>query len=332
MAELAFRDFTERDIDACVQLLREGHDPRFSRGRFAWLHLQNPLAPSRIALAWDNNRLIGFYAVIKKKLLINGQTCIGGRDIDPVVHPDFRGKGVFGRLLQYGLVNFTEIDVLFNFANTLSAPGFLKQGWQSLGMLQDYIFQTDHNGWGVKPVFASALSWSHLALVERSQDRRTVEEVWPGSLRDYDGLFDCLLDSGIQVERGAEYLDWRYLKKPGCNYRFFAEKNQGSIERLYILKFNEDIPEIILCDVVQTFDAGSSFAALFCELRGLGRGYKIKIWGSFHRALQRQFVKKPFSAQFGQNVLVRQVPGKNNQPELYHIQNWMITHGDLEVI
>jgi hypothetical protein len=151
-------------------------------------------------------------------------------------------------------------------------------------------------------------------------------------LRDYDRLFDCRPGTGIQVERGAEYLDWRYLKKPGRGYRFFAEKNQGSIDRLYILKFNEAVSEIILCDVVQTFDAGTSFAALFHELRGMGRGYKIKIWGSFHRALQRQFVKKPFSAKFGQNVLVRQGQGKNNQNEFYYMKNWMITHGDLEII
>jgi hypothetical protein len=329
---MVFRDFTEKDIDACVKLLQTGHDSGFCRERFEWLHLQNPHAPSRIALALDNDRLVGFYAVIKKTMQINGKAYIGGRDIDPVVHPDFRRKGMFSRLLDYGLKNFTEIDVLFNFANSLSEPGFLKHGWRSLGNLQDYIFQTDIKGRGTKQVIASALSWGRLAIVSRNPVGNTIEEICPSSFGRYDWLFDATPHAPIQVTREPDYLDWRYLKKPGRPYRFFAEKNQGTITRIYILKFEEADAEITLCDVAQTVEAGSSFAALFHELRGLSQGYKIKIWGSFHRGCRWQFVRNPLNTQPGMNVLVRQMPGRGLQPDLFHIQNWLFTHGDLEVI
>ena len=95
---MEIREFRPEDRQGCLDLLRRGHDPDFSAERFDWLHFQNPMAPSNIALCLDDGEVVGFYAAIKKKVIIDGIEYIGARDIDPVVSPAYRGRGIFSSL------------------------------------------------------------------------------------------------------------------------------------------------------------------------------------------------------------------------------------------
>lgn len=333
MPGVMIRDFTVDDQSACLQLLQTGHDPAFSPARFEWLHLQAPLSPSRMALAWDGPRLVGCYAVIRKPLLHCGRALLGGRDVDPVVHPDYRGRGVFQRLLKYGLEHFKDIDVFFNFANAASAPGFLKQGWQHVGDLHDRVFQVGIQSAGVKQVAARALSVGKQLCSRAPLVDVKVTEVRPERFGDYPQLAGPAVAGQVQVVRDAVWLDWRYLRKPAQSYRFFAQTHHGQVERLYILATEAKGGDLTLCDLLEApLATGGSLSPLFHALRREGMKGKVKIWDRFHSDSRRQFIKKPLARASGMPVFIRQGMGRSGRPELLSLDNWLLTHGDLEVV
>ena len=63
---------------------------------------------------------------------------IGGRKVkavqssDTIVHPAYRGRGIFSRLLVYGENRYQDLgcEFVFGFPNENSMPGFLKSGWK----------------------------------------------------------------------------------------------------------------------------------------------------------------------------------------------------------
>lgn len=141
---ISLRKYSLQDKDKCVDLLQRAHDSKFTIERFDWLHHHNPMAPSDIALVLDGENVVGFYGALKKTAIINDREYVIARDIDPVVDPNYRRRGLFGKMLDFALENFTDIDFFYNFANKASAPGFLKRGWQSIGPLRDCVSQTGY--------------------------------------------------------------------------------------------------------------------------------------------------------------------------------------------
>lgn len=332
MSGLMIQEFTLADQAACLQLLRTGHDPCFSLERFEWMHLRAPLSPSRMALAWDGAQLVGCYAVIRKPLLCRGQLLLGGRDVDPVVHPAYRGRGVFQLLLRYGLEHFSDIDVFFNFANSASAPGFLKQGWQRAGVLGDRVFQVGVQGCRVKQIAARALSVAHQLRCAGLREEVNVTECRPCRFADYSHLTSPV-DGQVQVIRDPAWLDWRYLGKPAQGYRFFSQTRNDQVERLYILSVESKGSDLTLCDMLEApAAAGGSLSPLFQALRQVGMKGKVKIWDRFHPDSRRQFIKKPLTRPGGMPVFIRQGAGRAARPELLTLDNWLLTHGDLEVV
>lgn len=132
------RTFESGDIEGCLALLQAVHVPDFSRARFEWLHFKNPLAPSQIVIAEYNRKIIGLYSATKKNIYINGNNFIGARDVDPVVHPTFRGQGIFTQMLDFSLGIDSRIDFHYNFKNISSRQGFVTDHQWTYAELQAY--------------------------------------------------------------------------------------------------------------------------------------------------------------------------------------------------
>jgi GNAT superfamily N-acetyltransferase len=108
---------------------------------FKWKHIENPYGPSIITYALHNNKVIGVRPLWKCNLIYNGAMYSGYQPCDTVVHPDYRGKGIFTKMTIQAL-NFAVdagADIIFNFPNNQSAPGYKKLGWTQLDNLNRYI-------------------------------------------------------------------------------------------------------------------------------------------------------------------------------------------------
>jgi GNAT superfamily N-acetyltransferase len=317
------------DFDNCIRLLKLGHTNDFDSKRFEWLHVKNALAPSRIAVAEHEGAIIGVYAVIKKNVLFNGIKYIAGRDIDPVVHPDFRGKGIFSQLIDYGFNSFHEIDFFFNFANDLSKTGFLNKGWREIGRLKDYIYQV---GYDNQYSFQFCLYWI-CRINYSATNRDNFCELSLDKITDnLDGL-SCFSSNRFCVQRDIEYIRWRYDMHPFNTYKYIVALDKNEVTKIAIVRIDPDNNEIILCDFLYRDKSDASIDFLVSFLRNSGLLYKIKMWHSYPDVVRRQFITNPFKRkQTGQIFLVKSFPGKEIPDGLYDIGKWIVTYGDAEIM
>ena len=66
-----------------------------SSNDWRWLYIDNPTGPAHISLFYDNNQLLGHYAVVPTLLKCKDESFIAYRSMTTMVHPDGRGRGLF---------------------------------------------------------------------------------------------------------------------------------------------------------------------------------------------------------------------------------------------
>lgn len=327
---LEFRSYNREDLPACLALIREGHDTDFSEERFRWLHEQAPLGPSAIALCMDGDKVMGIYSVIRKKVCLGDRELIGGRDVDPVVHPSCRGQGVFSRLLKFGLENFTGLDFFFNFANPASARGFMANGWKQAFTLDDAVCQLGYD---------KAFSRNHLVYLATGSRIRNRplrgEEITAGEARSF--LTDSALQGALHapadrlwVERSPKYLTWRYLDHPLHQYRWFLETGVDGHRHLAVVRHH---PEQNRLDVVDFLGHGTepNLGDWLPLWKKEFPGASVVVWASTPAAARRGFIQNPLAKGKGRPFLVREFPGKTMVTAAELGGPWCLTAGDLEI-
>lgn len=322
---LSLRRYTPADQQKCVDLLQKGHDPNFTVERFNWLHHRNPLAPSDIALVVDGDTIAGFYGALKKKAVIDGQEYVLARDIDPVVDPNYRGKGLFGKMLDFALENFTDIDFFYNFANKASAPGFLKRGWQSIGPLRDYVSQTGYGS------FFSRQFPLYLASCARRKKgfSGAVREISPDALEE--GWTPVCPQGKIWALRDTAFIRWRYVMNPMKTYSFYALMDGEAVKSICVTRFIEEKGHLLIIDYIHLVGEEEGLSPFLSFFRQQYGAVSVYIWQTSTDRMLVGFVTKPFKKSSGQNFLVRTFPGKPVPDKIYNIDNWYVARGDSEV-
>jgi GNAT superfamily N-acetyltransferase len=97
-----------------------------------WFYLENPFGDAVVSLAFENNILAGHYAVIPY-YLIREQEIKSYLSMTTMVHPDFRGRGLFIKQAKTVYEKLMDLgaDCVFGFPNENSAHGFKKHlGWK----------------------------------------------------------------------------------------------------------------------------------------------------------------------------------------------------------
>ncbi|MBW3466408.1 GNAT family N-acetyltransferase [Arthrospiribacter ruber] len=109
-------------------------------------HLDNPHGPSIISYAKEGDNLIAFRAFWRMNFVISSKTFIGYQPCDTATHPDYRGKGFFKKLTLLALEEAKKqnVDVILNFPNNNSYPGYLKLGWIDFPKLNRYVFPVNY--------------------------------------------------------------------------------------------------------------------------------------------------------------------------------------------
>lgn len=322
---IRIRDFEPGDTEGCLKLLQLGHTPEFTRERFEWLHFQNPMAPSRIVVAEYKGQIVGLYSAIKKQVTIFGKTYIGARDVDPVVHPSFRKKGIFTAMLDYALEHYREIDFHFNFANASSRAGFLKMGWREIGSLSDCLYQVHYDRVPSKAFLLYALS--HLRRIER---QHTAQELDSVDKQEFANLY-AEKRAGICVNRTYEYVNWRYSENPLYKYYQIADGTGPGISKLAIGKPDRLRGTFTLHDFfVAQGSADCSMDYLVNYVRDNSFDV-LRTWRTCSSALRSQMIYNPRSRHSALRFFVRKC-SQHTPSALYDMDKWMLTPGDLEVM
>lgn len=328
---LEFRLARPEDSPSCLELVRTGHDSTFSAERFDWLHRRGPWGPTRAALALSGERVVGMYSVLPKTVVFDGRTFRGARDVDPVVHPDFRGQGLFSRLLGFGLDQFEDLDFLFNFANPASAAGFRKFGWRDCAPLEDRVRQL---GFSAAPS-ASTLLWvlglANPAGRTGARTRMLDEDEFSAWLGDgFPSPAPGSTPGLAGVHRTAAYFRWRYLDHPMHRYTYFLAEGPDGPTGLAVCRHHREAGMVSVLDVVG-FGSSPALGDWLVEWRGRFGTSRVVAWNSLPAPVLKGLLGNPFKKGRGQTFLVRELPGRETPAEILDSRHWYLTRGDLEI-
>ena len=164
-----------------------------------WLYAANPFGPARMVRVTEGERWVGFMAMVPVELARRGQRLRAYYVVNVLVHPQFHGKNLFGRM-----ITAAQASVTVDGAALMGHPNDMAlKSWQRAHM---------HFHEPLRPSLALPVPWG------RGVSASTVREV--GQLDASDSV---LADIASQSESWCvaatpEYLDWRYLRHPSNAY------------------------------------------------------------------------------------------------------------------
>jgi GNAT superfamily N-acetyltransferase len=217
--DLTFRRSRPDDRDAILDLLRVSLgrevDDRYD-ALFAWKHEENAFGPSPAWVACDGDRIAGFRTLMRWEFLDGTRPVRAVRAVDTATHPDYQGRGIFTRLTLHALDELAAegVDLVFNTPNEQSRPGYLKMGWEEVGVLPTLI----------RPTRVRTLPKILAAKVpaERWSEPSTAGMAAADALADETAVRD-LLDhhppgTGLRTALRPDVLRWRF-GTPLLHYR-----------------------------------------------------------------------------------------------------------------
>lgn len=139
-------EVSDNDIHSIYELFEEVFHKRRSLKSFKAQFSNTSLGYSFHAIAKDNGKIIGHNVYVPFKYLVKDRSFLACLSLDAMIHPDYRGKGVYRKLLQvcedlavkYGCV------LRFGFPNDNSYPVQIKGfNYNDVGRLNIYCLPID---------------------------------------------------------------------------------------------------------------------------------------------------------------------------------------------
>jgi GNAT superfamily N-acetyltransferase len=178
-------------------------------------------------VALSGQKVVGFQSFFLWPYERNGVVYNSYQSGNSIVHPDFRGRGIFQALLNYIFTNnLKEIDFFIGFPVEASCRSFLKCNWKSILDLQWYVNV-------VNPFF----------LLYR---KKRLDNFFSRTRSEYlVNTHDCFTLSNDKL-----FLNWKdNLKSSKGDYYFFDYKINGDLGIVFELKYQKrkyNVTELII--------------------------------------------------------------------------------------
>jgi len=249
--EWTIREYQEGDEEQILQLRGIALSGSRNKEWWKWMFRDGPAGPAIISLAVVKQRIIAQMASIWVMIQIGDKATRGTHGVDLMVHPDYRRQGVFtalGKKGQEDLLNRSR-SITYGTPNDQSRPGFVNR-LNALPICEVPLLVKVID-WGA--VLKQRYKFPALAgkilgnIWERITNRKPslkaagiiVEEVF-----SFDEQIDKFWEKAsriknIMIIKDMKYLNWRYIAKPGHEYRIFLARKQDEIAGYVVLKLQE---------------------------------------------------------------------------------------------
>jgi hypothetical protein len=252
--EWSIREYREGDEEQIRELrgiaLSGSRDSQW----WKWMYRDGPAGPALIMLAEAKQKIIGQFAAIPVRLKVGDRATEGGHGFDAMVHPDYRHLGIFKTLSTTlsGSNLVSNRSISYGTPNDQSHPGFVKR-LHSLDICE-------------VPVLVKVIAWGNVLkrrygipvfagnLLGNAWERMTTR-ISPSKNADVEvervSSFDERIDKfwlkaseikNIMVIKDMKYLNWRYVAKPGNEYKIFLAKRQDEIAGFIVIKLERGVP------------------------------------------------------------------------------------------
>jgi hypothetical protein len=268
-------------------------------------------------LAIDAGRIVGQYVVMPTRLRVGGERVEGAQSLDTMVHPDYRGQGMFVKLANacYELAASRGVEVLYGFPNVNSYPGFVRQlNWDHTGDIPRWVRHLDLGKHPRAPKALRPLGRIATRLIKAGNPAAGGVTVRAG--RPDGAALDVLLDrwratGGLcRIERSRDWYDWRFSERSGERYEWLTAYRGADARALVILNRAASALVDFLGDDVEAMEAATASAVLLAGESGAASMSTVtsepvpiaalKACGFFDRArvplIVRALTARPFDA------------------------------------
>ncbi|MFM2360049.1 MAG: hypothetical protein RLY16_2042 [Bacteroidota bacterium] len=219
-----FSDQYSRPIEETSLMMQQFYEHPFQKNKSLRL------------VALDGDIVIGFQSFFYWPYLRNGvihNTCQSGNSL---VHPNYRGKGIFQKLLNAIEVICKEqqVELVMGFPVEMSYPSFMKMGWSNPFNLI----------WYLKMVNPLAFLFDQQRL-----DQQFEKAARPIKQSFFQNMF--------RLNRDEAFEDWIHTTRKMNDYRYFTF-SKGDSQINFVVKFNKRnkwINELVIGDIkTNSFD------------------------------------------------------------------------------
>lgn len=136
---MKIRDYTNGDEIEIVKLFELVFGKPMSLEYWTWRFRDNPCSKYAIKLMWNEQELIGHYAVSPVMLDVEGVAQLTGLSMTTMTHPGYTGLGIFQQLseaLYKDMKDMLGMTAVWGFPNNNSHRGFIKNlEWKDIGVI-----------------------------------------------------------------------------------------------------------------------------------------------------------------------------------------------------
>ena len=355
----------EEDIDELVALsqLQPGKAGAFTPAYVYWLRNANPAGLGQVGVAKEKStgKILGVKWFVPVRMQVGDEEVLGAHSLYVLVHPDYRGKGIFTGLVPFCSEETHQRGVEFSYGlpNTLSFPRFVHRlGWSHIGdahlyirpmkmerlivrrfgqgIFQQSIAAASHIGWRVflrsRPPAPEA---DGITITEIDTQHEALDDFW-GRVRGKYPIMVC---------RDSRFLHWRYTQIPDREYLILAGWYRGLVVATIILR-NVSVEGIlngmIVDFLVEPSPAGNLAgdallrrAIQYFEHSDVDQAGCLTLPVAKERKLlvRQGFVRCPVKLLPRPLPVILQVNGnKPSRRGLHHFDSWFLTLGDFDAV
>lgn len=218
--KLSLENFNVEMMPKLVELFSSyfGPDDRLlSEGYNSWLYSKNPFGPAKVTVISENDKWLGFMALIPVRFQRKGSCLSGYFGANVLVHPEQHGKNMFGKMISaaHGLLA-KENMVLMGHPNRMAI-----RSWQRAGMT---FFQPLKLWWIVPRRLTRGITRSVVKSLDGDSDLWRALEA------------QRMQASSWEVVISAEILKWRFLDHPTNSYELHWLEAEGVPVGVQIMK------------------------------------------------------------------------------------------------
>lgn len=337
MAEIKSDSFiikpaTPAEYPAIIQLFElslgnEGGIPSIEFWK--WKHEANPFGQSPTILMYDGATLAGLRTFMFWNWELEGKNYKSLRCVDTATHPDYRGKGIFKKLTLQ-LVEESKkkalADFIFNTPNQMSAPGYLKMGWETAG--QTNLFLKPNSRIFKKKLFGYHSEKLPAQLPFTEWTSQAIEPLLMAFRNQHHTV--------LSTRYTTDYLYWRYRQAPDIQYGNWLKKDaSGHISAIFFFRIKETkgLRELRILDAVWSDNSG--LKAIMSGIRQTGKQFKTEATSILKDPiLPTTFYLKngffPFSKK-GLLVTKKKLSNESIYQKLQPDTNWNLSAGVIEL-
>lgn len=259
------KNYEDGDEKLIIPLLREVFGEQQTLEHWQWRYKENPSGfYKNIWLMMDRGRVVGHYAIIPQRMMIQGKEYLCAQSLGTATHTDYRRRGIFETLANKTYQHAAKehnILIVYGFAVEASYYGLVRKlGWRKFFPIKRLVRILDADAFfkgksKVKKIFFKAYSRLRKAK-EREEYTYNVEKV-NRYREDCDDFLDKVSKRfQVMTVRDSRYLNWRFFQRPERSYvNFVCKNNEGRILGYLVLRQHDNIGHIIDLLTIEDKDA-----------------------------------------------------------------------------